>query len=86
MTILASNTKRLLALCLLIGLTLGASPAAAQQRPALDRDVHAAIQLLLNTSPAAKRLAPSARGALVFPNIVKAGFLAGLFNALYARR
>jgi lipid-binding SYLF domain-containing protein len=78
MTILASNTKRLLALCLLIGLSLGASPAAAQQRPALDRDVHAAIQLLLNTSPAAKRLAPSARGALVFPNIVKAGFLVGV--------
>jgi lipid-binding SYLF domain-containing protein len=78
MTILVSNAKRLLALCLLAGLSLGASPAAAQERPALDRDVHAAIQLLLNTSPAAKKLAPSARGALVFPNIVKAGFLVGV--------
>lgn len=36
MTILASNAKRLLALSLLVGLGLGASPAAAQQRPALD--------------------------------------------------
>ncbi len=78
MTIVSSNAPRLLALCLLVGLSLGASPAAAQQRPALDRDVHAAIQLLLNTSPAAKRLASSARGALVFPNIVKAGFLVGI--------
>ncbi len=75
---LCSNTPRLLALFLVAGLCLGASPAAAQERPALDRDVHAAIQLLLKTSPAAKRLAPSAKGALVFPNIVKAGFLVGV--------
>ncbi len=78
MTFVASNTRRLLASCLLVVLSLGALPAAAQERPALDRDVHAAIQLLLKTSPAAKRLASSARGALVFPNIVKAGFLVGV--------
>lgn len=52
-------------------------PAAAEKRTALDRDVHAAIAKLLETSPAAKRLAASAKGALVFPNIVKAGFLVG---------
>jgi lipid-binding SYLF domain-containing protein len=68
----------LLALCLLVGLSLGAGNAAAQERAALDRDVEAAIQLLLNTSPAAQRLASSAKGALVFPNIVKAGFLVGV--------
>ncbi len=78
MRFVSSNTPRLLALCLLVGLSLGAMPAAAQERPALDRDVHAAIKLLLDTSPAAKRLAPSAKGALVFPNIVKAGFLVGI--------
>ncbi len=78
MTFMSSNTPRLFALFLVAGLCLGASPAAAQERAALDRDVHAAIQLLLKTSPAAKRLAPSARGALVFPNIVKAGFLVGV--------
>ena len=77
MSFVSSNTPRLLALCLFVGLSLGATPTAAQERPALDRDVHAAIQLLLNTSPAAKRLASSAKGALVFPNIVKAGFLVG---------
>ncbi len=78
MSFVYSNTPRLLALCLLVGLSLGAVPAAAEERPALDRDVHAAIKLLLNTSPAAKRLAPGAKGALVFPNIVKAGFLVGV--------
>jgi len=78
MAFLTSNTPRFLALFLVAGLCLGAPPATAQGRPALDRDVHAAIQLLLKTSPAAKRLASSARGALVFPNIVKAGFLVGI--------
>ncbi len=78
MAFLSSNTPRFLALFLVAGLCLGAPPATAQGRPALDRDVHAAIQLLLKTSPAAKRLASSARGALVFPNIVKAGFLVGI--------
>ena len=78
MTFVSSKSPRLLALCLLVGLSVGASPAAAQQQPALDQDVHAAIQLLLDTSPAAKRLAPTARGALVFPNVVKAGFLVGV--------
>ncbi len=40
--------------------------------------MHAAIAQLLETSSAAKRLASSAIGALVFPNIVKAGFLVGV--------
>ena len=73
-----SLSSRLFALSLLIGVTFGSLPAAAQDRTALDNDVHAAIALLLETSPAAKRLASRAKGALVFPNIVKAGFLVGI--------
>jgi len=69
---------RLFCLFLLIGLTFGSLPATAKDRTALDNDVHAAIKLLKATSPAAKRLAKSAKGALVFPNIVKAGFLVGV--------
>ena len=71
-------SSRLFCLFLLIGLTFGSLPAAAKDRTALDNDVHAAIKLLKATSPAAKRLAKSAKGALVFPNIVKAGFLVGV--------
>ncbi|MGH6689803.1 MAG: YSC84-related protein [Gammaproteobacteria bacterium] len=44
---------------------------------ALDGDVAAALSVLLDTTPAAKTLAPNARGILVFPNIVKAGFIVG---------
>lgn len=68
-----------LSFLLLIGMTAGPfSAVAAKDNTALDNDVHAAITLLLETSPAAKRLASSARGALVFPNVTKAGFIVGV--------
>ena len=78
MNYLHLSLSRFFLLFLLIGMTFGSLPAAAADRTALDNDVHAAIAQLLDTSPAAKRLAPSAKGALVFPNIVKAGFLVGI--------
>ena len=73
-----NSSSRLFPLFLLIGVTFGSLSAAAENRTALDNDVHAAIAQLLETSPAAKRLASSAKGALVFPNIVKAGFIVGI--------
>jgi len=54
--------------------------AVAEDRAGLDADVRAAIELLKSTSPAAAELGPKARGALVFPNVTKAGFIVG---ALY---
>ena len=78
MNYIFSLPSRLLPVLLIVGVAFGSLSAAAQDRTALDNDVHAAIALLLETSPAAKRLASSARGALVFPNIVKAGFLVGV--------
>ena len=71
-------STRLLSLILLMGVTFGSLSAVAAERTALDNDVHAAMALLLETSPAAKILAPSAKGALVFPTIVKAGFIVGI--------
>jgi len=71
-------SSRLLPLFLLIGVTFGSLSAAAEERNSLDNDVHAAIAKLLETSPAAKRLSSSAKGALVFPNVVKAGFMVGV--------
>jgi lipid-binding SYLF domain-containing protein len=70
-------SSRLLSLFLVLAVTLGSVSAAAADRRALDRDVHAAIALLLKTTPAAKRLVSSAKGLLVFPNVVKAGFIVG---------
>ena len=68
---------------LLLGIVLvalAAPLAAADDRPGLDADVHTAIALLRDTNPAAAALAPNVRGALVFPNVTKAGFIVG---ALY---
>ncbi len=78
MNYIYSLSSRLFPLFLLVGVTFGSLSAAAEGRTALDNDVHAAIAQLLETTPAAKRLASSAKGALVFPNVVKAGFLVGV--------
>ena len=50
------------------------SPAAAQD---LDRDAAAALDALYGSQPTAKTLGGEAKGILIFPRIVKAGFLVG---------
>jgi len=60
------------------GMTLlGPDPAIAASAAQIDRDVDAALWKLYETTPAAKALAEKAKGILVFPNIVKAGFMFG---------
>jgi lipid-binding SYLF domain-containing protein len=59
------------------------SPAAAQAASAseIDRDVRATVAKLTKNYPAAKALADKAVGVLVFPSIVKGGFIfAGQFG------
>jgi lipid-binding SYLF domain-containing protein len=43
----------------------------------IDRDAAAALRSLYATTPAAKTLGSKAKGILVFPKIVKAGFMVG---------
>jgi lipid-binding SYLF domain-containing protein len=43
----------------------------------IDREVNAALNKLYQTTPAAKQLASKAKGILVFPNVIKAGFIGG---------
>jgi lipid-binding SYLF domain-containing protein len=54
-------------------------PAAAQAATAaeLRRDATAALKKLYAGTPKAKELADKAKGVLVFPSVVKAGFLVG---------
>lgn len=54
-----------------------ARPVHAASPQGLDPDVQAALSSLYQTTPAAKTLAASAKGILVFPKIVKAGFIVG---------
>lgn len=59
-----------------IGL-IGSGLAGAAEEPLLDQDARAALQSLYAGSPGARALGDKAKGILVFPNIVKAGFVVG---------
>ena len=65
-------------ICALMGATL-LSPrlAVAATAAALNRDGSAALTKLYAGTPKAKELAAVAKGILVFPSVVKAGFMVG---------
>lgn len=52
-------------------------PAAAATAAEINRDVESALQDLYARRPEAKSLATRAKGILVFPHIVKGGFVVG---------
>jgi lipid-binding SYLF domain-containing protein len=52
-------------------------PAFAASRAAIDKEVSAALKHLYATNPAAKTLGAKAKAVLVFPSVVKAGFIVG---------
>ena len=51
--------------------------ALADSASEIDRKVTEALKTLYDTSPGSKALSKKAKGMLVFPKIVKFGFLAG---------
>lgn len=53
-------------------------PAGAASKAQIDRDVDQALQTLYASTPAARVLSSQAKGILVFPSIVKAGFVVGV--------
>jgi lipid-binding SYLF domain-containing protein len=65
------------ALMIAILSVFGASPEAALAASAseINRNVTQALTTLYQTTPGSRALAEKARGVLVFPNIVKAGFI-----------
>jgi len=62
---------------ILLGSMLLAASLMAQAGSQIDREVDAALAELYRTTPSAKDLAKHAKGILVFPSIVKAGFIVG---------
>ena len=72
------NIVRTLQGILLLTLTLlPLRSTLAASASEIDRNATAALQTLYKTTPGAKTLAKEAKGILVFPNIVKAGFIIG---------
>jgi lipid-binding SYLF domain-containing protein len=52
-------------------------PVVADSAAEMDRDAAAALQALYAGTPRAKELGAKAKGILVFPTIIKAGFIVG---------
>jgi lipid-binding SYLF domain-containing protein len=75
--------KSLRFISILLGLAFGFSvlirpnPALAATAAEIDRDVKSALASLYAKSPSAKTLGKKAKGILVFPGIVKGGFIVG---------
>jgi lipid-binding SYLF domain-containing protein len=58
--------------------SMGGSQADTKTNAAqIDQEVNAALSKLYQTTPTARALAAKAKGILVFPNVVKAGFIGG---------
>ncbi|MGH8657656.1 MAG: YSC84-related protein [Gammaproteobacteria bacterium] len=57
--------------------TTGSQPSNTSAAAQIDREVDAALITLYDTVPSAKVLAEQAKGILVFPSIVKGGFVVG---------
>lgn len=79
------NAQRLMTLVVTLWILVGCQTTGggglgstmAGSAAQIDRDVDYALQTLYQTTPAARKLAAKAKGILVFPSIVKAGFMVG---------
>lgn len=70
-------TTILVVLAFAIGALTTPNPAAAASAAEIDRDVKEALEILYAKSPSAKMMGEKATGILVFPGIVKGGFIVG---------
>ena len=68
--------KPFLATCVFL-FTIGPLQALADTAAEIDRDADAALQKLYKSSPAAVKLSETAKGILVYPDVIKAGLLVG---------
>ena len=75
------NIKRLnillISFLVLVGCQSTGGTAMSGSAAEIDSDVDYALQELYESTPAARTLAKQAKGILVFPRIVKAGFMVG---------
>ena len=69
--------RPLLVLAVAVYSMLWLHPAIAATGSQIDLEVDVAMKTLYATSPTAKALGEKAEGVLIFPNIVKAGFVLG---------
>lgn len=71
------SVAALLAAALALVTAVGPGPVAAASAAELDRDADAALARLHDSIPSTRQLTSQAKGVLVFPRVVKAGFMFG---------
>lgn len=81
-TVLASSALSLTGCTTTPLSTSGAPDASAGRRATIDADVDATLTRLYATVPGSRELVASARGVLVFPSVISAGFW---FGAQYGK-
>lgn len=74
---LIKTTGLLIAAALISSLLAGPRQALAADAAEIDRESRAALAKLYDTTPLAKTLGEKAKAILVFPDILKAGFIVG---------
>lgn len=63
---------------MLVTILMSRGPGAlAADAAKIDSEANAALTLLNRTTPATAQLAPQAKAILIFPSMVKAGFIVG---------
>lgn len=77
-----NHLKFYISIAVFLTITLLTAACSTSQSPSakkseMNREASQALNDLYRTTPAAQALGARARGALVFPNIVKGGFIAG---------
>ena len=73
-----TTVRSMVATCtLMLIAALTPCTAFAASAAEIDRDVTAALKHLYDQFPAAKTVGETAKGILVFPSIVKGGFIVG---------
>lgn len=74
-----SHWSIIVACCMALFVLMVSLPQAAAAASAgeINRDVDIALQHLYKTTPAARKMAGIAKGILVFPDIIKGGFIIG---------
>jgi lipid-binding SYLF domain-containing protein len=76
-TSVEANSTRRTALAAFLLIAFGPTAAWADDRADLERDARAALQRLNASTPQAAELGAKAQAVLIFPKIVKAGFMVG---------
>lgn len=71
------RTVAALVLAAFSAIAIAPAPAHAESAASLDADARAALKALYETTPGSRELAEKAKAVVVFPTIVKAGFIVG---------